>query len=108
MNKIKQLRLAKGMKQAELAYLLNCTTATVSKYELSQRDIDSMTINRLCDIFGCTADYLLGRSDLETPELTEDETRILRALRRCDDRAMDMVKTALRPFMEERSEETAI
>ena len=108
MNRLKQIRVSAGMRQSDLAARLNCSATTISNYEVGFRDIDSMTINRLCDIFGCTADYLLGRSDLETPELTEDEARILRALRRCDDRAMDMVKTALRPFMEEQSEETAI
>ena len=108
MNRIRELRAAKHIKQAELAVLLNCTTATVSKYELMQRDIDSSTICRLCDIFGCTADYLLGRSELMTPELTDEEARFVRALRRCDDRALDMVQTALRPFSEDGAERSAM
>ena len=108
MNRIKELRAAKHIKQADLAILLNCTTATVSKYELMQRDIDSDTICRLCDIFGCTADYLLGRSELMTPELTDEEAAFVQALRRCDDRALDMVRTALRPFSEDAAEASAM
>ena len=50
MNRIRDLRLQRGMNQAELAALLNCTTATVSKYELEQRSIDAPTILRLMDI----------------------------------------------------------
>lgn len=98
MNKIKEMRLKKGLKQSELAGLLNCTAATVSKYELGQREIDSFTICHLCEIFGCTADYLLGRSSLPTAELSEEESRLLQAYRRGDDRAKDMVKLALEPF----------
>lgn len=108
MNKIKEMRLKKGLKQSELAGLLNCTAATVSKYELGQREIDSFTICHLCEIFGCTADYLLGRSSLPTAELSEEESRLLQAYRRGDDRAKDMVKLALEPFVQEdSSSETA-
>ena len=65
-------------------------------------------ICKLCDIFGCSADYLLGRSELASPELSEEETRLLLAWRRCDSRARDMVRLALDPFVEEGSAEKAI
>lgn len=108
MNKIKILRLKKDISQRELGDLLNCTDATVSRYETGQRDIDSTTICRLCEIFGCTADYLLGRSELPTPELNEEEARLLQAYRRSDDRARDMVRLALAPFSSsDTSSETA-
>lgn len=63
MNRIKILRIERGLSQAALAKQLGCAAATVSKYELEQRDLDTPTINRLCDIFECTSDYLLGRTD---------------------------------------------
>lgn len=108
MNRIKDLRAKSGLKQSDIAKLLNCSPTTISNYEVGLRDIDSSTICRLCDIFGCTADYLLGRSELMTPELTDEEARFVRALRRCDDRALDMVQTALRPFAEDGAERSAM
>lgn len=107
MNKIKTLRLAKGISQRELGVLLNCTDVTVCRYETGQRDIDSTTIGRLCDVFGCSADYLLGRSELPTPEISADEARLLQAYRRADGRARDMVELALSPFLQDTSSETA-
>lgn len=108
MNKLRELRIGKGLKQADLAVLLNCTAATISKYELAQRDPDVETICKLCEIFGCTADYLLGRSLLPTPEISAEEARLLQAYRRGDDRARDMVRLALAPFAQEAgSSETA-
>lgn len=101
MNRLKQLRAAQGLSQAKLGEMLNCTDVTVSRYETGQRDIDSATICKLCEIFGCTADYLLGRSLIPTPDITEEEARLLQAFRRCDDRARDMVKLALSPFLQE-------
>lgn len=108
MNRLKDLRIEKGWRQSDLADALTTTPQTISRYENGDRDIDSATICRLCDIFGCTADYLLGRSELMTPELTDEEARFVRALRCCDDRALDMVQTALRPFAEDGAERSAM
>ena len=108
MNRIKDLRVSIGLSQRDLGLSLNCTDVTVSRYETGQRDIDSETICKLCEIFGCSADYLLGRSALPTPELSEEEARLLQAYRRGDDRARDMVRLALAPFAQEAgSSETA-
>lgn len=107
-NRIKELRAEAGMKQAELAQLLNCSSTAVSYYETSVRDIDSATICRLCEIFGCTADYLLGRSDLRSAELTPEEEQLLAAFRRGDDRARDIVRVALEPFAEDDPAASAI
>ena len=108
MNKLKEMRLAANMKQSDLGALMNCSPQSISNYELGLRDLDSSSICKLCEIFGCTADYLLGRSSLPTAELSEEESRLLQAYRRGDDRAKDMVKLALEPFVQEAgSSETA-
>ena len=108
MNKIRSLRISKNMSQSDLGAILNCAAITISRYETGQRDIDSATICRLCEIFGCTADYLLGRSILPTPEISAEEARLLQAYRRADGRARDMVRLALSPFAQDTgSSETA-
>ena len=107
-NNLRELRKAKNMRQHDLAAALNVAPITVSRYETGDRDIDSETICRLCEIFGCTADYLLGRSPLPSQDLSEEETWLLLAWRRSDDRARDMVRLALAPFVQEAgSSETA-
>lgn len=108
MNRLRDIRMEKRMNQADLAKLLNVSSMTVSRYESGGSDIDSTTVCKLCEIFGCTADYLLGRSSLPTAELSEEESRLLQAYRRGDDRARDMVRLALEPFVQEAgSSETA-
>ena len=101
MNRIRDLRLQEHMNQADLAVLLNCTTATVSKYELEQRAIDADTILRLCDIFGCTADYLLGRSPVAAPELSPEEEDLLLAWRAAPPEIRAIIDTALGPYRED-------
>lgn len=92
------MRVRNEMTQKDLAKLLNCAPTAISKYELEQLGIDVEKINMLCDIFGCTADYLLCRSEVPSADLTPEEENLLMAWRRCDDRARDMVLVALAPF----------
>lgn len=101
MNRIKELRLAQGMKQPDLASLLNCTAMTVSRYERGEADPDVTTICRLCDIFGCTADYLLGRSAVPTLELDPHEEAMLLAWRAAPPEIRAIIDTALGPYRED-------
>lgn len=103
MNRIKELRLRNGWRQEDLAQKLNTKRQTVARYETGERGLDVETILRLCEIFGCTADYLLGRSSTGGLQLTPEEENIILAMRRADDRAIEMVNVALAPFKQEES-----
>ena len=99
MNRIRDLRQKMGWTQEDLASRLNITYQAVGHYETGRRAIDVATVLQLCDIFGCTADYLLGRSPIQSAQITPEEERLLRAYRQADSRARDMVDLALAPFM---------
>lgn len=81
MNKIRELRQARKWRQADLASRLNTNQQTIGRYETGVRGLDVETIHKLCDIFGCSADYLLGRSALESPVLTAEELGLLEGFR---------------------------
>lgn len=104
MNRIKELREAAKMTQAQLGSKIQVGNTAISMYESGSRQLDPDTICKLCDIFGCTADYLLGRSETPSPVLTPEEESLLMAWRRCDDRARDMVVVALAPFASDESQ----
>ena len=62
MNRIKELRLQNGWRQIDLAERLHAKQQTIGHYETGERGLDANTILKLCDIFGVSADYLLGRT----------------------------------------------
>lgn len=72
MNRIKELRRKFGYSQDALGKLLNCTGVSVSRYESGKSGLDMPTVNRLCDIFNCSADYLLCRTDEPLGALSTD------------------------------------
>lgn len=79
MNRIRELRIARGWKQDDLGQVLNVGKGAVSRYEKELRQLDPATICALCDLFGCSADYLLGRSETPLPALSDEDARLLEA-----------------------------
>lgn len=65
-EKLKELRISKGLTQEELGKILNKTKNNISQYETSKREPDSETLKTLADFFGVSVDYLLGRTDIRT------------------------------------------
>lgn len=86
MNRIKELRLSRGWRQQDLADRMNTAKSVISRYETEKLGLDPVLINRLCDLFGVSADYLLCRSDTPQPVLSDEDDRILRAYHAADPR----------------------
>ena len=101
MNRIKELRKARGWRQADLADKLNTNQQTIGRYETEVRGLDVENINRLCDVFECSADYLLGRSGLPGPDLNDEEQALVLAFRRADPNLQEAVRHILAPFIPE-------
>ena len=96
MNRIMELRQAKGMTQDELGQILNVGKGAVSRYEQDKRQLTPEAIHRICDYFGCTADYLLGRSQSLQPVLTDQQLRLLEAYEAADPRDREFIDRLLR------------
>ena len=108
MNNLVKLRESRGWSQARLGKELSCASITISRYETGQRDMDSETICKLCDIFHCSADYLLCRAALPSPELEPEEETLLLAWRAAPPEIRAIIDTALAPYKKDAiSSETA-
>lgn len=107
MNRIRSLRTAAGMSQDQLGKKLGCHATTVSKLELESRQLDPPTIFALCDIFGCTADYLIGRSDSRFPTMTAKQARLLDAYEAADERDRAYIDHLLRLDVPEKKKDAS-
>lgn len=96
MNRIRDLRTAAGWRQVDLADKLHIKKNTVSRYETESLGLDAATINALCDLFGCTADYLLGRCQSPQPVLTDRQLQFLAAYDAADPRDQEFIDHLLR------------
>ena len=74
---------------------MNLGRGNVSKYEKEDRELSPPLIRQFCEIFGCTADYLLGMSTQKTTAITDEEAALLDAYHAADDDHKLIVDTAL-------------
>lgn len=72
MHIIKQLRKGAGMKQSELAKILNVGQSTISGWENGTFEPDQKTLCKIAEIFNVSIDYLVGNSDTKKPLTSED------------------------------------
>ncbi|MBR2697409.1 MAG: helix-turn-helix transcriptional regulator [Clostridia bacterium] len=101
MNRLKELREEAGWKQSDLADRLGVQQQAISKYERQIVDLDTGTIRRLCALFDCTADYLLGMSARRSAQLSDEDAALVAAYHAADDDARAIVDLALKPYFAE-------
>lgn len=63
MNRIRELREDKDLRQIDLSEATGIDQKTISNYETGKTNPDSWAIIRLAEFFGVTCDYLLGVTD---------------------------------------------
>ena len=62
-QRLRQCRKEKGLKQQELADELGIIYRTYRRYEAGETEPDISTAVKLADFFGVSLDYLSGRSE---------------------------------------------
>jgi len=95
------------MSQFELAEKLGVSQQTISKYEKGLREPDNATLVKLSEIFNCSIDYLLGRTDVRnsnnnTDEDFPDDVKVLmRSVSKLTDKQKEIVKRLVQEFINE-------
>jgi transcriptional regulator with XRE-family HTH domain len=69
-KKIKDLRAAKNMTQADMAKRIGMTTSAVSSYEVSERQPSYDVLVKIATLFNVTTDYLLGVGNKDIIDIT--------------------------------------
>ena len=62
-ERLKELRIARGLSQMQLAKVLNISQSAIAKWELNKTEPTASAIILLAQYFGETTDYLLGVSN---------------------------------------------
>ena len=63
-EKLKELRLEKGLSQRKLGEILGVCNQTVSFWETGSREPDLDSIVNIADFFEVSIDYLCGRNEI--------------------------------------------
>lgn len=71
MNRLKELRIEKGLLQSDIAKIIAKGTRIIGFYETGERDMGTETLAKLSEFFNVSIDYLLGKSDIRNSEEKE-------------------------------------
>ena len=70
---IKKIRQDNNLTQEELAKRINTSRSNIANYE-NDKNMPSIDIlEKLSEIFNCSIDYILGKSDIRNPEKVQDD-----------------------------------
>ena len=67
-QRLRALREENGMTQEKLAKELGVARMTIVCYESGKNSPDGNMLSKMCAIFDCTPDYLIGYSDFKNPQ----------------------------------------
>ena len=76
-ERLRFLRKQADLTQQQLADSVFLNKQTISQYELGKRQPDYEKLERLCDYFNVTSDYLLGKSNLTVRIVDTEELGLL-------------------------------
>ena len=75
MNRIKLLREEFNYTQQDLANKLESSKSVIGLYENETRKPSMEVLIKLSEIFNCSIDYILGKSDIRNPRNTRRSSR---------------------------------
>ena len=87
-NRIRDLREERGLRQSDLARETGIDQRTISNYETGKSNPDSYALVKLADFFNVSIDYLVGRTNHDyyasehKKKIVEDIRRTLEELKK--------------------------
>lgn len=66
-NNLKKIRQENQITQEELAKKINTSRSNIANYENDKNMPSIEILNKLSEIFNCSTDYLLGKTDVRNP-----------------------------------------
>lgn len=90
MERLRELRLKRGMTQTQVGDLIGVSCVTIGRYEAGEREPSNAKIAALADYFGVSVDYLMGHDEqLQSSHSPADRQRrdveaMLRAMSEAD------------------------
>ncbi len=95
MNRIRDLREDRDLRQIDVSEAIGIDQRTLSNYETGKTNPDAFAIIKLADFFGVSADYLLGRTPSNTINTEDIIKKISRIRQELSDISDDIKKMGI-------------
>lgn len=93
-NRLRELRMSKGLSQGDLASKLGVSKSRISMYEVGSRQPDFEMLEKIADYFNVDIDYLLGKENVSTYVMTPEQKEVIDAI--CENaELLDLMRKAM-------------
>lgn len=83
----KEIRISRKLKVQEVSEYLCCLPSVYSRYENGKREPSLDVLLKLSKLYGVSVDYLIGNDEVAGTSMTQNEAKIIAAMRQADERA---------------------
>ena len=98
MNRLRDLREDHDMKLADVGAIVGLSAMSISRYEREEHALTPELIAKFCEMYGVTADYLLGFTDYPHAAVSDSDTSLLHAYHAAPLEIQKIVNAALEPY----------
>ena len=99
-NRIRELRNERSMSCADLADAIGISEIMLLSYEAGMETIPMVHVRKMCDLFECTGDYLLGYTSFRHLPEPLDGAALMKAYQAASDKEKKLVLLILSEYME--------
>lgn len=108
MIRIKELREENSWTQNDLAQKMGCAPSSIAMYEKEERKPSLDVLLKLAEIFGCSIDYILGKSDEKgsTPlGLTNEDITFIKSIKKLDETNKMIIRNTMEALLDKQEKD---
>ena len=102
-DRLKQLRTNMNISQEKLAELCGVSRSTIANYESNRNFPDDNIKYKLCEIFDCSMDYLMCRTNKQEQdalELTETDIKFIKNIKKLSETEKKIIRDTMDVFLD--------
>ena len=84
---LREIRISRKLKVQEVSDYLCCLPSVYSRYENGKREPSIDILLKLSKLYSVSVDYLIGNDEVVDTSITKNESIMIKAMRRADERA---------------------
>lgn len=108
-DRLKYLRTSLNISQEKLGILCGVSRSTIANYEVNRNFPDDAIKYKLCEIFNCTMDYLMCRTDERAPQntlnLTEKDIAFIKNIKRLDNTNKMIIENTMEALLDKQEKD---
>ena len=106
-DRLRKLRTSMHISQEKLGELCGVSRSTIANYEVHRNMPDDIIKYKLCEIFDCSMDYLMCRTDKKSTEseLDDEDINFVKNIKKLDETNKMIIKNTIEALFDKQEKD---